>query len=127
MSKNRKVMVIDDEYDIVYVLRKHLEKWGFTVDTFTNPLHAFEIFKQNPDRYSIILTDIRMPEISGIALANMILKIKPGMPIVIMTAFEIYAYDLRVSLPKIKAGDVLRKPLTPAQVCSAVKKHLQTA
>jgi DNA-binding response OmpR family regulator len=63
-------MIIDDEYDIVHIVRKHLENWGYSVDTFTDPLFAFQMFKDNPDRYSIILTDIRMPEISGIALAK---------------------------------------------------------
>ncbi|TLY01201.1 MAG: response regulator, partial [Thaumarchaeota archaeon] len=71
MSDNRKIMVVDDEYDIVHVVRRHLEKWGFSVDTFTNPLFALQMFKDNPDRYSVALLDIRMPELNGIALAKM--------------------------------------------------------
>lgn len=123
---DRKIMVVDDDYDIVHVVRRHLEKWGFSVDTFTNPLHAFEMFKDSPDRYSVALLDIRMPEINGVVLAEMMLKVKPAMQIIIMTAFELYAADLKASLPTIKAGDVLIKPLKVDQVCNAVKKHLQT-
>jgi DNA-binding NtrC family response regulator len=120
-------MVVDDEYDIVYVIRRQLEKCGFTVDTFTNPLYAFQMFKDHPDRYSVALLDIRMPEINGVVLAEMMLKVKPDMQIVIMTAFEIYAVDLKANLPKIKQGDILIKPLKVDQVCNAVKKHLQTS
>jgi DNA-binding LytR/AlgR family response regulator len=57
----------------------------------------------------------------------MMLKVKPDMQIVIMTAFEIYAVDLKANLPKIKQGDILIKPLKVDQVCNAVKKHLQTS
>lgn len=125
MSDNRKIMVVDDEYDIVHVVRRHLEKWGFSVDTFTNPLFALQVFKDNPDRYSVALLDIRMPELNGITLAKMMQEIKPNMNILIMTAFEIHANDLKASLPTINYGDVLIKPLRIDKVCSAVKKHLQ--
>jgi CheY-like chemotaxis protein len=120
-------MVVDDEYDVLYIVRRHLEKWGFEVDTFSDPYHALQVFKQNQDRYSLVLTDIRMPEMSGIALAAMILKVKPDCKIVIMTAFEILADELKISLPTIKHDDILQKPFTQNQVCNAVKKHLQAA
>ena len=127
MSNQQMIMVVDDDFDIIYILRRHLEKWGFTVDTFTNPLYAFEVFKKNPDRYSLALLDIQMPEITGIILAAMMRKIKPDFKIMIMTAFEIVADDLNTSLPDIKQDDILHKPFTQAQVCNSVKKHLQAA
>jgi DNA-binding NtrC family response regulator len=120
-------MVVDDDYDIVYVIQKYLEKWGFTVETFTNPTYALQTFKHNPKRYSLAFLDIKMPEINGVVLAQMMLGVRPNMQIVIITAFEISADDLRLSLPTIKHGDVLIKPLKLDQVCGAVKKHLQTA
>jgi CheY-like chemotaxis protein len=127
VAKLHRIMVVDDEYDVLYIVRRHLEKWGFEVDTFSDPYHALQVFKQNQDRYSLVLTDIRMPEMSGIALAAMILKVKPDCKIVIMTAFEILADELKISLPTIKHDDILQKPFTQNQVCNAVKKHLQAA
>jgi CheY-like chemotaxis protein len=124
MAAVLRIMVIDDEYDIVYVVRKHLEKWGFEVDTFTNPLHALEIFKGSPDRYAVVMTDIRMPEINGINLAQMMLRIKPDVKFIIMTAFEMYARDLRISLPNLKNDQLLRKPLDPPTTCAAVRRQL---
>ena len=120
-----RIMVVDDEYDIVHVVRKHLEKWGYSVDTFTDPMFAYQMFKDNPDRYSIILTDIRMPEISGIALATMMQKVKPDVKIVIMTAFEIEPEDLAMNLPTIGRDDILKKPFSLIQVCEAVKNQLR--
>lgn len=119
-------MVVDDDYDIVHVVRRHLEKWGFSVDTFTNPLFALQMFKENPSRYSVALLDIRMPEMAGTALAELMLKAKPDAKIVIMTAYEIVAEDLRLNLPAIKRDDILKKPFTLLQVCNAVKRQLKT-
>jgi len=118
-------MVVDDEYDIVHVVRMYLEKWGYGVDTFTNPAFAFQSFKDHLNRYSLALVDIRMPEMSGIALAAMMLKVKPTMKIVIMTAYDIDPDNLAIDLPIIKHSDILRKPFTLIQVCTAVQKYLK--
>jgi DNA-binding response OmpR family regulator len=118
-------MVVDDEVDIVFVIRRYLEKWGFSVDTFTDPNYALQSFKNHPDRYSVALIDIRMPEMSGVELANRMLKIRSGINIVIMTAFEIESIDFETDLPTIKHDDILRKPFSLTQVCNAVKKQLK--
>lgn len=120
-------MVVDDEFDIIAIIRRYLEKWGFDVDTFTNPVYAYEVFKANPDRYSLLLTDIRMPEMSGIRLARLIKDIKPSIKVVIMTAYEVTPDELGESLPNITHKDILQKPFKLLQICTAVKKQLQTA
>jgi len=118
-------MAVDDEVDIVFIIRRYLEKWGFSVDTFTDPNFALQTFKAHPDRYSIALLDIRMPEMTGIALGNQILKVKPNMNIVIMTAYEVEPEDLASNLPMIKRDDILQKPFRLVQICEAVKKHVK--
>lgn len=120
-----RVMVVDDEFDIVMIIRRYLEHWGYTVDTFTNPLYAYQKFKANPERYSLVLADIRMPEMTGIRLANMILEVKPDMKIVIMTAFEVAPDELHTHLPTITREDILQKPFRLEQICNAVKKQLE--
>jgi DNA-binding response OmpR family regulator len=45
MPKTDRIMAVDDEFDIVFVIRRYLEKWGFEVDTFTNPLLTFACLK----------------------------------------------------------------------------------
>jgi CheY-like chemotaxis protein len=123
-SEGTRIMVVDDEYDIVHIVRKHLERWGYSVDTYTNPAFALQIFKNNPNRYSMILTDIRMPEMSGVTLATMMQKVKPDVKIVIMTAFEIEPDDLSMNLPTITHDEILKKPFSLIQICEAVKKRL---
>lgn len=120
-------MVVDDEYDIVHIIRRHLEKWGFSVDTFTNPLYALQIFKDNPDRYSVVLTDLGMPEIRGTRLAKKMLEIKADVKIIVMTAYDIDPQDLNLNLGTITRGEILKKPFSMIEVCGAVKKQLRSA
>lgn len=117
-------MVVDDEYDIVHVVRRYLESWGHSVDTFTNPIYALEVFRQNPGRYSLVLTDINMREIRGTALAKAMKKAKPDLHIIIMTAYDLEPDDLVINMPTIRADDILRKPFTLHQLCHAVQKQL---
>lgn len=125
MSKTGTILAVDDDFDIIQIVRRYLEKWGFSVDTFTNPLVALQTFRGQPDRYSLALLDIRMPEMSGIDLAVMMLNIKADAKIIIMTAFEITAAELRGSLPMIEYDDILKKPFRLMQICTAVRNHLQ--
>lgn len=125
LSASTRAMVVDDDFDIVYIIRRHLQKWGYEVDTFTNPLYALQVFKRNPERYSIILTDIRMPEMTGIQLARLMQEVKPDVKVIIMTAYEIEPDDLADNLPTIRRDDILKKPFTLIQVCNAVKKQMK--
>jgi CheY-like chemotaxis protein len=112
LSDKGRVMVIDDDFDIVYIVRRYLQKWGYEVDTFTNPLYALQIFRENPERYFIVLTDIRIPEMTGTRLAKLMQEIKPNVKVIIMTAYEVEPDDLAYNLPMIKHDDILRKPFT---------------
>ena len=86
--------------------------------------NALQMFKEHPNRYSLALLDIRMPQMTGIALAELTLRAKPDARIVIMTAYELLAPDLQLSPPNIKCEDILKKPFTLFQVCNAVKRQL---
>ena len=125
MAATGRIMIVDDDFDIIYVVRQYLVKWGFEVDSFTNPVYALQKFKENPDQYSLILTDIRMPEMSGIRLAMLIQEIKPSIKVVIMTAYELTPDELGEHLPTISHDDILQKPFRLLQVCTAIKKQLQ--
>jgi len=125
MAATGRIMIVDDDFDIIYVVRQYLVKWGFEVDSFTNPVYALQKFKENPDQYSLILTDIRMPEMSGIRLAMLIQEIKPSIKVVIMTAYELTPDELGEHLPTISRDDILQKPFRLLQVCTAIKKQLQ--
>jgi PleD family two-component response regulator len=65
-----KLLIVDDDPDIVHVLKLGLLKNGFLVTAFTNPEDALQSFKSNAEAYCLVLSDIRMPGLSGIQLAK---------------------------------------------------------
>jgi CheY-like chemotaxis protein len=70
-NKNR-VLLIDDEPDVVYLTKKGLERIGFEVDVYTDPLLALQNYKSGI--YRLLLFDIKMPKMNGIELFNKIDK-----------------------------------------------------
>jgi DNA-binding response OmpR family regulator len=70
-EKNR-VLLVDDEPDVVYLVKRGLERSGFEVDAYTDPILALQNFKG--DVYRLLLLDIKMPQLDGIELFNRIYK-----------------------------------------------------
>jgi DNA-binding NtrC family response regulator len=105
----KSILVVDDELDIVIIFRQALSRQGYIVFGFTDPSLALEHFKLNAKDYHLIITDVRMPHMSGIELASRIKAIKPDAKIVLMSAFEIG--DLEFSMPPAKISDFIRKPI----------------
>jgi CheY-like chemotaxis protein len=124
MSSYR-IMVVDDERDVLRMIEMYLKSWGFEVDAFSDPVKALGYFQKNPAFFSLVLTDVRMPHMSGIELATHLLRIKPDVKVMLMTAYQINSLDLESSLPVIKYEDILRKPFRLKEICDGVKKQLQ--
>ena len=107
-----KLLVVDDDSDIVQVLKMGLLKNRFLVDAFTNPEEALQSFKSNAESYSLLLSDMRMPALSGIQLAKKVKKINPNVKVVLMTAFEIRDEEFSIVFPSSRVDGFLQKPIT---------------
>src|SRR3712207_8953718 len=59
------ILIVDDELDIVLIFKQALSRQGYTVFGFTDPLLALEHFKVNSADYGLVITDVRMPRMSG--------------------------------------------------------------
>jgi CheY-like chemotaxis protein len=70
--KKSRVLLVDDEPDIVYLVKTRLERNGFEVDAYTDPLLALQNFKGG--LYLLLVLDIKMPKMDGIELFNRIEK-----------------------------------------------------
>jgi CheY-like chemotaxis protein len=121
-----RILAVDDELDILRIVEISLAKWGYAVDAFTDPVAALDHFRTNAPEYSLILTDIKMPGMSGSELAKRAKRIRPDIKVMVMTAFEVDG-DLREALPSLEGHGFLQKPFHTADVCVAVKRHLTAA
>jgi DNA-binding NtrC family response regulator len=119
LSSAHSILVVDDELDIVLIFKQALSRQGYTVFGFTDPLLALEHFKVNAEDYGLVITDVRMPRMSGFELAANIKVIKPDAKVVFMSAFEVR--DLEFSMPGVKINDFLRKPVDVKTLVRRVK------
>ena len=82
------VLYVDDEPDLVDVVREGLQGLGYDVVGITNGMEALETFRAEPDRFDLIITDQTMPEITGEALTKEFRSIRPDIPIILCTGFS---------------------------------------
>lgn len=113
---------MDDEADITSILRLGLEKEGFEVDVFNNPLKALNRFKSN--YYDAIMLDIRMPVMSGFGLAKEIWAKDDKARICFLSAFQIHEREARLVFPNFKTCCFIKKPIMPTDLAKHVQGHL---
>ena len=106
-----KLLVVDDDSDIVQVLKIGLLKNRFLVEAFTNPDEALQSFKANAESYCLMLSDVRMPGMSGIQLARKVKEINPNVKTVLMTAFEIKDSEFSTVFPSTQVDGFVQKPV----------------
>ncbi len=105
-------MLVDDEADIVQILDRELERGGFAVHSFTDPLQALDYFSKNADRFRLLISDVRMAGMSGLELLNRAKQIKPDLRTILLTAFEIDQVGLKRLRDGSKLDYVLTKPVS---------------
>jgi DNA-binding NtrC family response regulator len=106
-----KLLIVDDDPDIVQVLKLGLSKNGFLVDAFTNPEEALQSFKSDAESFCFVVSDIRMPGLSGIQLARKVKEINPNVKVVLMTAFEIRDNEFSKVFPSTSVDGFVQKPV----------------
>ena len=83
--KSRSILLVDDEESIRSVTQIILMQEGFKVDSAANGKQALELFKANPGKYDLIVTDKSMPKMSGVELTTAIRNSKSDIPIILST------------------------------------------
>jgi DNA-binding NtrC family response regulator len=107
-----KLLIVDDDPDIVQVLKLGLLKERFLVNAFTNPEEALQSFKSNAESYCLVVSDIRMPALSGIQLARKVKEINPNVKVVLMTAFEVRDNEFSKVFPSTHVDGFIQKPIS---------------
>ncbi len=73
--KQKSILIVDDNADSVFTFQIALEMEGYSIISSTKPMEILEHFKRNSDKFSLILIDLRMPEMSGIEFASKVREI----------------------------------------------------
>jgi DNA-binding NtrC family response regulator len=118
------ILLVDDEFDITTTLKQGLEKQGFRVFGFTDPLLALEHFQINSDQYGLVISDLRMPAMNGYEFIKNVKKSKPEVQVFLMTAFEIDDKEFRRLLQSVKIDEFIQKPISIRNLSGIVKKYI---
>ena len=85
---DERILFIDDEEDLAEIGKEILESLGYNVVGQTNSTDALEIFRAHPDAFDLVITDMTMPGLTGIELAQKLMSIRPDIPIILCTGFS---------------------------------------
>jgi DNA-binding response OmpR family regulator len=118
-----RILLVDDEEDITYTLKRGLENEGFEVDAFNKPEEALSQFKQG--QYDDIILDIKMPGMDGFQLAREIWKIDNNANICFLTAFEIFEEEAKKVFPSLNGHCFIKKPIGIEDLVNHIRSHLQ--
>lgn len=90
---SRSIIIIDDETDLVNLFKEALEINGFDVTAFIDSIEALEHVRRNHKKYSLIISDFRMPKIDGFELCTELLNYNPNLKVILMSGYENLTYD----------------------------------
>jgi len=116
-----RILVVDDEKVICAGLEKILGEAGYEVHTTLSAKRALEILKEGP--VDIVITDLKMPEVSGMELLRIIREMYPPITVIVITGYS--TVETAIEAMKLGALDYLPKPFTADQVMVVVNKAVE--
>lgn len=103
--------MVDDEVDILHVLKRGLEINGFQVESYSSPQEVLVSFK--PSKYDLAILDIRMPGLSGFQLYREMRKIDPTITACFLSAFEVHPNEFKIVFPSMmEVKAIIKKPVS---------------
>jgi len=116
------VLFVDDEELLASIGKEMLSFLGYNVSVRFSSLDALEAFRANPDRFDLVITDTTMPNMTGSILASEILKVRPGIPIIMTSGFseKMNAEEAR----KIGVSEFIMKPISLGNLARTVRRVL---
>lgn len=124
-SSSSSVIVVDDEIELSILFKEFLIKEGYNTISFSDPLMALEYFKETSANHSLVITDMRMPGMCGIELANKIRESSEKIKIFLMTAFDISDLENNADFKAAKIDRLIQKPVHFSELREMIKSALQ--
>ena len=119
---NEHILYVDDEPPLVRLGKEMLMRLGYRVTTAVNGLDAFKLFRAQPDDFDLVITDLTMPQMTGLELTEELRKIRTDIPVIVCTGFS-------ESLTMEKADtlgirDVMMKPIVTPKIAMTIRRVL---
>lgn len=114
------ILLIDDDVNLLKLLRRPLARVGHTITEATDGKQGWDLFVEHPSKFDVIITDIKMPVLSGIELLRRLRDREYDVPVIIITGYE----DIRSSIEILRFGafDLLLKPFSAPELLDILGK-----
>jgi two-component system cell cycle sensor histidine kinase/response regulator CckA len=116
----KRVLYVDDEEAIVFLMKRLLERQGFRVSGYTDPQEALADVRANPAEFDLAVTDYNMPGMDGLLVARALKEIRADLPVVLASGY--ITEDLRAKAPEAGVRELIYKPNTVDDLCAAVAR-----
>jgi PAS domain S-box-containing protein len=98
-----RILFVDDEEILVEMNCQRFERLGYTVVSSTNGREALDIFKADPRKFDLVITDYTMPQMTGLELARKLVEVRPDIPIILCSGLHEHITTEKATIPGIKA------------------------
>ncbi|MFA6961832.1 MAG: response regulator [Opitutaceae bacterium] len=117
-----RVLFVDDETPIMLVGQLILAELGYRVEAGTSALEMLELLKSQPDGFDLVITDLTMPDMTGVEFSERIRVLRPDMPIILTTGYSATLTPQRVQ--QLGISELLIKPLSMQSLATAIQRAL---
>ncbi len=122
LQGSERILIVDDEHQVAETLRDMLEGFGYRVVAKTSSVEALGVFTRMPGMFDLVITDLTMPQLTGLQLAREMITMRSGMPVILCTGFG----DDETAR---KAGQIgimkfITKPVTRLDLAATVREVL---
>jgi DNA-binding NtrC family response regulator len=111
------IAIVDDEAELVNLYSEALQMSGYAVSSFNDPILAYEYIRDNPDKFSLIITDYNMPLMDGLFFATKLAEINKKLNMIIMMSDH----------ADIKANykfNIIKKPVSISKLIKLVNESI---
>jgi PAS domain S-box-containing protein len=119
-GKGERILLVDDEPQIVELGSEILLALGYSVTGFTRPEEALRVFTEHPDFFDLVITDLTMPRMMGTEFAKQVLQVRPGVPVVLTTGNP--HVSERNDLQSLGISEIILKPFKQQALTSVLQK-----
>ncbi len=119
---NENILFVDDERALASMGKEMLEGLGYHVSTITSSIDALELFRRQPDRFDLVVTDMTMPIMTGDELARELIAVRSDVPIILCTGFSTRITEEKAQKIGIRA--FVMKPIIRRDLANTIRNVL---
>ncbi|WP_413882085.1 ATP-binding protein, partial [Desulfobacula sp.] len=119
---NETILFVDDEISIVKMVKRMFERFGYKIETATTPEEALGKFSLNPDHFDLVITDMTMPQMTGVKLSEKLMDIRKDIPIIVCTGHSTLVDEEKAK--ELGLAAYVMKPINMQETAQTIRKIL---